>query len=529
MDGAPIAAPRRVARRTLALGLLLLASCGAPGEAPRPDGTPRRPNVLLIYGDDVGWGDVGAYGSALIPTPNIDRLAARGVRFTDAHCSASTCTPSRFSLLTGVHGFRSGVRVLPPDAPLVVPTDATTLADVFRDAGYTTSIVGKWHLGLGAAGERVDWNGEVAPGPLELGFDRCFLLPSTNDRVPCVFVDGHDVVGLDASDPLFVGARPQDLACTEYPNGKLHPEAMTYYRSTVGHADSVINGIGRIGTMWGGSDALWDDEEMADVFVERAASWIRGRDRERPFFLWYSAQDIHVPRTPNARFRGATTLGYRGDAMVALDWVVGELVRTLEEEGIAEDTLVIFTSDNGPVYDDGYDDGTTVPTSTREVDRGHDASGPWRGGKYQIYEGGTRVPFVVSWPGRVEPGVSGALVSQIDLVASFASLLGRELRPDEAIDSRDALAALLGDDPRGATFLVEESGRLALREGTWKFVAPRGEGSGELYDLATDPGEGTDLAALEPDRAAGMAARLERLASDGSGLRASAPRLGAER
>lgn len=498
------------------------SNLGAPRGAARP--APETPNVVLIYGDDVGWGDLGAYGSELIPTPNLDRLCAQGLRFTDAHCSAATCTPSRFALLTGVHGFRSNVRVLAPDAPLVIDPNAFTLADLFQSAGYATAVVGKWHLGLGAAGEPVDWNGDVGPGPLDLGFDHSFLLPSTNDRVPCVYLDGRRVLGLDSSDPLFVGSKPDDVECTVYPDGRATPEAMTYYASSHGHNNSVINGIGRIGTQFGGSHALWDDESMADEFVARASRWIRTRDRERPFFLYFSSQDIHVPRTPHPRFQGRTDLGHRGDAMVALDWAVGELLTVLEREGVAKNTLVIFTSDNGPVYDDGYEDGTVVRTSTAEVDQGHDGSGPWRGGKYQIYEGGTRMPFVVRWPGRVEPGVSDALVTQTDLLASFAALLDVAVPDGEARDSRDHLGALLGVDPVGAPFIVEEAGRLALRRGDWKYVAPRagvasGTAGAELYDLAADSGETENLIARRPVAAGELRALLARIVASESGIR----------
>ena len=171
----------------------------------------KKPNVVIIYGDDVGFGDVGIYGSTLIPTPNIDRLAKEGLLFTDGHCSAATCTPSRYSLLTGVHGFRDGVAILPPNAPLTISTKALTLPKLFQQAGYSTGVVGKWHLGLGEKGTPVDWNGDVKPGPLEIGFDHSFLLPSTNDRVPCVYLEGHRVRNLDPKDPLYVGTAHQPI------------------------------------------------------------------------------------------------------------------------------------------------------------------------------------------------------------------------------------------------------------------------------------------------------------------------------
>ena len=473
-----------------------------------------RPNVVLIYADDVGYGDMGAYGAKLIPTPHIDRLAREGLRFTDAHCTAATCTPSRFSLLTGIHAFRHGVRVLPPDAPLKIAPEMFTLPQLFKKAGYQTAVIGKWHLGLGKPGVRNDWNGDVRPGPLEIGFDYAFLLPYTNDRVPCVYLENHRVVNLDPNDPLFVGRRPTGVRCTEYPDGKKNPAAMTYYASSHGHNDSVIHGIGRIGYQWGGKAALWNDETMTDEFLARTRTWLAARDRRRPFFLYFASQAIHVPRTPHPRFRGKSKLTYRGDSMVELDWAVGEIVKMLDEAGLTNDTMVIFTSDNGPVYDDGYRDGTTVLRSEGENDRGHDASGPYRGGKYQIYEGGTRVPMIVRWPARVRPGTSKALLSQIDLIASFASLLGIELSETQAIDSHNALAALVGDDPRGCPYLIEEAGRaLAVRHGPWKYIRRqrKRQRSEELYNLDSDVGEQNNVAEQHPDIVAHMRQHLDQL------------------
>ena len=487
------------------------------------------PNVVIIYGDDVGWGDVGAYGSELIPTPNIDRLAQQGLMFTDGHCSASTCTPSRFSLLTGIHGFRYGVRVLPPNAPMTIKPHMTTLPQVFKKAGYETAVVGKWHLGLGDGKTPVDWNSEVKPGPLEIGFDYSFLLPSTNDRVPCVYLEGHRVVNLDPNDPLHVGKLPEGVKATSYPDGKKNRSAMTYYPSSHGHNQSVINGIGRIGYQWGGKSALWDDETMADVFVEKSRDFIQRQTKDKPFFLFFSSQDIHVPRTPHPRFQGKTKLGYRGDAMVALDWATGQLMESLQEAGLAENTIVIFSSDNGPVYDDGYEDGTVVPTSTAEVDQGHDGSGPYRGGKYQIYEGGTRVPFIVRWPGKIQPGKSDALVSQIDLLASFAAMLKVPVAADQAIDSRDYMSTFLGESKSGAAFILEESNRaLAVREGEWKLVQsnPRNQKrkaknatpKTELFNLASDQGEQNNIAAEFPKQVNDLAALLKAIKKP-SGIR----------
>jgi len=490
------------------------------------------PNVVIIYGDDVGFADIGANGSEMIPTPNIDRLAAEGINFTDGHCSAATCTPSRFSLLTGIQAFRYGARVLPPNAPLIVPTDKLTLPKLFKKAGYATSVIGKWHLGIGEKNIPTDWNGVVRPGPLEVGFDYSFLLPSTNDRVPCVFVRNHHVVNLNPNDPLFVGRTLEEVnrpGSTAYPDGVTNRAAMTYYESSHGHNNSVINGIGRIGYMAGGKSALWDEETISDVFVEEAKTYIASKAAlgER-FFLFFSSHDIHVPRAPHPRFQGTTKLGYRGDAMVQFDWATGQVLDALEANGLSENTIVVFSSDNGPVYDDGYVDGTTVHCSTEEIESGHDGSGLYRGGKYQIYEGGTRVPFIVRWPARIEPGTSGGLVNQIDLLASFARLLEVELGPDEAVDSRDTLSTFLGKDEDGVRYMVEESFGLALRDGDWKFIEasmptwPRERDPIErsLYNLKDDPSEQKNLIDELPEKATEMEALLNAL-RDGAGVRES--------
>ena len=481
-----------------------------------------RPNVVFIYGDDVGLGDVGVYGSEKIPTPNIDRLAKEGIQFLDGHCSAATCTPSRFSMLTGLYGFREGMAILPPNAPLCIPTDILTLPKMFKKAGYETAVIGKWHLGIGKKGVSTDWNGDVKPGPLEIGFDYSFLLPSTNDRVPCVYVENHRVVNLDPNDPLYVTRNykaPEGFKGTIYPDGKKNSEAMTYYPSTHGHNNSVINGIGRMGYQWGGKSALWDDETMADEFVNRAKKYIASK-KDKPFFLYFASQDIHVPRAPHPRFQGKTTLGKRGDAMVQFDWATGEIMKTLEKQGLRENTIILFSSDNGPVYDDGYADGCTTKTSTKETDGGHDGSGSYRGGKYQIYEGGTRVPFIVSWPAKIEPGISNALVNQIDFVASFASLLGVELAENEAVDSRNMLSAFLGEDQVGLPFMPEEAGRwaLALRKGPWKYIEQKGKakkGKQELYNLDSDVGEQNNVVTQFPEVADQMKKTLDRIKADG--------------
>lgn len=510
--------------------LTFLLSAGAAFAA-----NSEKPNIVIIYGDDVGYGDVGVYGSTMISTPNIDRLAKDGLVFTDGHSSAATCTPSRFSLLTGVHGFRHGVRILQPNAPLSIPTDILTLPKMLKKAGYNTAVIGKWHLGIGAKGVETDWNAEVKPGPLEIGFDYSYLLPSTNDRVPCVYLEGHTVPNLDPSDPLYVSeTKPEGFTGTVYPDGRTDRAAMTYYESSDGHNNSVINGIGRIGYQWGGKSALWDDETMADVFVEQMRKYIGQQKKDQPFFLYFASQDVHVPRTPHPRFKGTTKLGYRGDAMVQFDWTTGEIMKALEANGMTENTIVIFSSDNGPAYDDGYHDGTEPNWSVN--DREHDGSGPYRGGKYQIYEGGTRVPFIVRWPAKIQPGTTSALMSQIDFVATFASMVGVELADDEARDSRNMFEAFIGNDKVGLPYMIEEAGQKALRLNQWKYipgkqVAKKNKNKkakmeyttkkAELYELASDPAEATNVVDQNPEIAQRMDELLKEL-MQGDGVRQTA-------
>ena len=396
--------------------------------------------MVIIYGDDVGIGDVGFGGSG------------------DPNCSSSVCSPSRFAMLTGQHPLRVGLSVIAPGGPLAIPTDTFTLPDLFKKAGYNTAVIGKWHLGLGPGGRRLgnaDWNGEVKPGPLEIGFDYSFLIPSTNDRVPCVYLRNHRVVNLDPNDPIYISGKPitDKPGSTQYPDGRSTPEAMTTMKSVKGHNGSVINGIGRIGHMVGGKAALWDDYTMSDVLVEEARKYIASRKKDQPFFLYFPSQAIHTPRTPNKRFQGKTELGPRGDSMVEFDWKVGEIMKALKEKGVLENTIVVLSSDNGPVYIDGYADGTTIDRKNNpgeEFDRGHDGSGPYRGGKYQPHDGATRVPFVFSWPGKIKPGVSdAALVGQIDFLASFAALLGVEIPEGQAKDSRNLLPVFMGESDEG--------------------------------------------------------------------------------
>jgi len=496
----------------LVLGLMLGSACRAADNPGQP------PNIVLIYADDLGYGDVSSYGATAVTTPNIDRLAAEGLRFTHAHAPAATCTPSRYALLTGEYAWRRpGTGIARGDAPLIIPTNVTTLPAILKQAGYATAVVGKWHLGLGPE-TGPDWNGDLTPGPLDLGFDYAFLMPATGDRVPTVYVENRRVVNLDPADPIHVSF---DGPIGDEPTGAGRPDLLRI-RPSHGHDQTIVNGISRIGYMTGGTAARWVDEDMADRFVERAVSFIDER-RDEPFFLYFSTHDIHVPRTPHQRFAGTSGLGPRGDATRQLDWSVGEILAALDRRGLASTTLVIFTSDNGPVLDDGYVDQAV------ELAGGHDPSGGLRGGKYSAFEAGTRVPFIVRWPARVAPGVSDALVSQVDVPASLAALTGVALATAAAPDSIDVLAALIGDSPEGRDHVVEQAGALALVQGRWKLIEANdgpavnrqvnielGNAPGvQLYDLETDRGERRNVAADHPEIVEALSARLRRIREQG--------------
>lgn len=469
------------------------------------DGVPTLPHIVLIYADDVGFGDLGCYGAKAVKTPNVDRLAKEGLQFTNAYASSATCTPSRYSLLTGQYAWRKkGTGVLPGDAHLIIDPARLTLPSMLKSAGYTTGVVGKWHLGLGDVNTKIDWNGDIKPGPLEMGFDYSFLIPATGDRVPCVFVENHRVANLDPDDPMTVSyGKP----IPGVPTGTEHRDQLKMDWSH-GHNNSVINGIGRIGYMSGGTSALWKDEDIADTLVEKGEAFIK-QHSSRLFFLYFSTHDIHVPRVPNPRFVGKTDMGPRGDAIAQFDWCVGAILKTLDQLGLTDNTLVILTSDNGPVLDDGYKDQAVERVGS------HKPGGPLRGGKYSIFDAGTREPFLVRWPKRIQPGVSGAFISQVDMIASLADLTGQSLSEEDAPDSLDMLGALLGKDKVGRGYIIEHStfGTLSIRVGDWKYIEPSdkspiawqtGNETGnnplpQLYNLHNDPGETTNLAEQYPN------------------------------
>jgi arylsulfatase A-like enzyme len=458
-----------------------------------------QPNIVLIYADDLGYGDISVNGATAVQTPNIDRLAREGINFRSGYCTSSTCTPSRFSMFTGKYAFRQeGTGILPGDAGLIIDPEKPTLPGVLREAGYRTGAVGKWHLGLGPA-SGPDWNRRITPGPKEVGFDFSFIMAATGDRVPCVYVRDGTVENLDPADPIEVSYRH---GFPGLPDGVSHRSElkMDWLR---GHNNAVINGIGRIGFMKGGTSALWKDEEMADVFAKEALGFIT-ESKGKPFFLYYGLQDVHVPRVPHPRFVGKTKMGPRGDSIVQADWQVGEVLRVLDELGLAKSTLVIFTSDNGPVVNDGYKDDSVVKLGD------HKPAGPLKGGKYTIDEGGTRVPFIVRWPEKIAAAAtSEAMISQVDFARTFAKLAGREIAADVFPDSQEMTAALTGD-ANGRGFIVQHSGKtqLAIRVGDWKYVESGPKSGAALYNLATDLGETTNLAEMHPGKVKELSEKL---------------------
>lgn len=506
-----MATDRRAFLQRLAAGAAALAANGALSSAAPLRG--KLPNLVVILSDDVGYGDLSCYGATHVHTPHIDSIARQGLRFTDAHSDAATCTPSRYAMLTGSYAWRhDGVQILPGDAKLLIAPGQPTVASVLQRAGYRTGLVGKWHIGLGDG--RIDWNGDIRPGPCEVGFDEAFFFAATADRVPTVYLQNHRVVNLEPNDPIQVSYKQK--VGTE-PTGREDPELLKMKLSE-GHDGTIVDGISRIGFMTGGKAARWKDEEMASTFTAKAVEFIE-RNQHQPFLLYFTPSDIHVPRAPAAEFAGTNQCGVRCDVISQLDWSVGQILATLNRLRLNEDTLLLFTSDNGPVVNDGYDDGSDRRLS------GHRPGGPFRGGKYTIFEGGNRIPFIVRWTGHVKPGVSDALVDQVDLLASVAAFSHQVVPRGTAEDSLNVLPALLGQTRTGRTSLVEEGLVLAIREGHWKLIdrsqhpgnhpGPRAEiGSAavtrmpqqpeyptaplELYNLKADPFESKNLAAAYP-------------------------------
>lgn len=478
----------------------------------------KQPNVIIVYADDLGYGDLSCYGGVGVKTPNIDRLLENGTKFTDGYSTSAVCTPARYSVLTGEYPFRNPrTYILPGDAPCIISKEKLTLPKIFKKAGYNTAIVGKWHLGLGEG--NLDWNQDITHTPNDIGFDYSFIFPATNDRVPCVYIRNRRVANLDPNDPIEV-SYADECPYDDIPTSTNNPELLRMKHSH-GHDQSIINGIGRIGYMRGGKKVLWRDEDLAETFLNEVKSFIT-ENNNNPFFVFYALHQPHVPRVPNPRFVGASGLGPRGDVIVEMDWCVGELIDHLEREGLLEDTIIIFSSDNGPVLDDGYhDDAQRLNKMCM-----HKPAGPLRGGKYSKFDGGTRVPFIVSWVSHIKPQTSSALVSQVDFMASFASMLDVDLE-DGAPDSLDMMDVLLGESHIGRTEILGEAANKShfLRNGKWTYLQPK-EGPAvnyytdielgssldpQLYNMEYDIGQRENVAQLHMDIVEKMDKRIEEI------------------
>ena len=467
-------------------------------------------NIVLILADDLGYGDLSAYGATAYETLNIDRLAKEGRLFTDAHSPHPVCTPTRYGLMTGRYSWRTwaGSANVWSDDPLLIEERRYTLPMLLKEAGYKTAIIGKWHLGYGRPdGENwteagVDYNGKIAPGPLEVGFDYYFGIPHVGQQ-PHVIIENHRIVGLTSESPLKLHRDERWLAKTSYLERYGYPPRHHFT---------------------GGKGALYDHRDLAIRLTERAEGWIK-EQADNPFFLYFAHRNTHGPIIPNERFRGKSGIGAYGDFVLELDWSVGRILDTLDEHGLAEDTLVLFSSDNGAVV-------RGLP--------GHRVNGRLRGQKTEAYEGGQRVPLLARWPGQIKPSSrSEALVALTDMLATFSELLGKSLPEGAGPDSFSFLGALLDRKQASSvrTSLVHNSyrGGFGIREGDWKLLMFQGGGGrpvggggwnpfdydrtipyGQLYNLRDDLGEKHNLYADEPERAAAMVELLRKIRSSGS-------------
>lgn len=484
----------------LAFCILLVASCREEKKIVEASEEKTKPNIVIIYADDLGYGEMGAYGATELKTPNLDKLANGGMRFTNGYASSATCTPSRYALLTGIYPWRNkSAKILPGTAPLIIDTEQPTIPKMLKKQGYHTGIVGKWHLGLGSG--NVNWNERISPGPNEVGFDYSHILAATQDRVPTVYIEDGHVVNLDPNDPIEISYKENFEG---EPTGLENPE-MLKMKWHHGHNNSIVNGIPRIGFMKGGEAAKWVDEDMADYFLADAQNYIK-KHKDEPFFLYYALQQPHVPRTPHKRFVGSSGMGPRGDVIVEADWMVGQFIKTLEAEGLLENTLIVFSSDNGPVVNDGYYDDSVEKLGN------HKPAGTLRGGKYSLFEAGTRVPFFTYWKGKISPGVSDAMVSQLDLFSSLAAFVESDESTD---DSKQLMDVFLGKSNDGREqMVIEATSRTAFRKGDWAMIPPykgpamnkqvnielANDANYQLYNLAEDISQQNNLSKTNPEK-----------------------------
>ena len=477
------------------------------------------PNVILIYADDLGYGDLGCYGAKKIKTPNIDQLAKEGRIFSDAHSPSAVCTPSRYSLLTGEYAWRKGIwDPVFAKSPLIIDPQKPTLAKIFKQSGYNTACIGKWHLGFGKEGIP-DWNGELKPGPLELGFDYYFGVPVVNSHPPYVYVENHRVVGLTKEDPLTWKFRSPNPNTIKFEEKISHPVP------------------GQIG-FDGGKAAhdLYKDEMIGENLTEKAVGWIR-KNAENPFFLYLATTNIHHPFTPGQKFKETSEAGIYGDFVQELDWIVGEVLQTLKEEGISDNTMIIFSSDNGGMLNKG---------GQEAWDLGHRLNGHLQGFKFDVWEGGHRVPFIIKWANHVPEGdISDQLIGLVDLPMTFAKFLGYPLKPEMFPDSKDISSALFDFPQSPVRDELIVAGRiknyLGLRQGKWIYIPNQGGGGfgngltgiklsdninsditengditenapqEQLYNLALDPRQQNNITTSYPEITSRMRERLAEL------------------
>lgn len=506
--------------RLLAIALLQVALGVALAQE-----QPVKPNIVIIYADDLGYGDLSCYGATKLKTPNIDRLAKEGRRFTDAHSTSAVCTPSRYALLTGRYPAR--INNWGPTfcrSKLIIDTKRETVASLLKTAGYSTACIGKWHLGFGSK-PNPNWNKPLKPGPLELGFDHYYGVPVVNSHAPFVYVEDHLVVGLDPKDPL------------RYVNGgkthsKPYPEKHAVAR-------------GKMPVLEGGKKAhdLYVDEEVATHLTGKAVDWLKKQSKDKPFFLYLATTNIHHPFTPHKRFQGTSDCGLYGDFVHELDWIVGEVLKTLDEMGVAKNTMVIFTSDNGGMLNGG---------GRAAWAKGHEQNGKLLGHKFGAWEGGHRIPFIVRWPNRVPAGsTSDALISNLDMIATFAKMTGQTLEKGQGGDSLNQLETLTGAPAKPVrTELMLQPHKpthASLRQGDWMYIPARGDGGfgngipmlattkrensdvqivngkavvkkgapkEQLYNLKSDPYQTQNVIRQHPEAAEQMKARLGEILKD---------------
>lgn len=498
----------------LLLGLLAGSSLMTGCQENKQKSAVTHPNVVLIYADDLGIGDLSCYGASKISTPMIDALAEDGVRFSNAFSTSAMSTPSRYGLLTGIYPWRKeNTGIAPGNSGLLIDTATVTIADIFRKAGYATATIGKWHLGLGPS-TGPDFNGYITPNASDIGFDYEFIIPATVDRVPCVFVEDGRVVNLDPEDPIQVD---YEKKVGNWPTGEENPELLTM-KPSQGHNNTIVNGISRIGYMTGGKSALWKDDQIAQTILQKAEQFISD-NQEKPFFLFFGTHDIHVPRVPHPDFKGKSGMGVRGDVILQLDWTVGRIKEILQEKGLLENTLIIFSSDNGPVIDDGYQD------QAFELLNGHTPMGIYRGGKYSLYDAGTRIPLIVYWQDHIKAGNQEGHFSQIDLFRSLAAFIGQSPDKKIAFDSQNRIKVLLGDEETDRNYVVQQNlnNTLGITHREWKYIEPSNHPEREfwtnielgnhpgsqLYNIEKDPSETTDVSQHYPEIVRMMSTALD--------------------